>query len=76
MKVICKDSINYLKEQSEVSSIITSLPDKEEVGMSLEEWKNWYMDTVRLIFDKINKNSYAIFYQTNRKYKGTIKEKE
>ncbi len=74
-KIICDDAIKYLDSVISLQSVITSLPDKEELNMGLKEWKTWFMKVVGLIFEKLSNESYVIFYQTDRKYKGVTIDK-
>lgn len=50
-----------------LGSVITGIPDYTEVGMTLEEWKVWYMNVCSLIFQKLDENECAIFCQTDVK---------
>ena len=37
------DSLEWLPAHPGVGSVVTSLPDAEEVDMSAEEWGPWFM---------------------------------
>jgi hypothetical protein len=39
--IYCADSVEYMRNQSSLPySIITSLPDAEEIGFSFPDWEN------------------------------------
>lgn len=74
-EVICADTKSWIKDIADFSldAIITSLPDKEETNLSLEEWEDWFVNMVGLVIWKTK--SYAIFYQTDRKVDGHLLDK-
>ena len=61
--------------QNKYKIIITSLPDMEEIGMNLKNWENWIIDTLYNIINSADDDAVIFFYQTNRKYKGKIIDK-
>ena len=64
-KIICADSLTWLKENKiENASIITSLPDAEEINLSIKEWISWFEKAVKLCLEY----NPCIFYQTDRKH--------
>ncbi|KAM9977076.1 hypothetical protein ACTFIR_010929 [Dictyostelium discoideum] len=68
--IYCMDAVQWLKENeiSPQSSVITSLPDISEVSsMNLEQYKQWFTDTVSLITSKLDEKNVAIVYQTDIK---------
>lgn len=75
-KVICTDAVEWLKTNQNHKIIITSLPDKEEVGMSMDEWKNWIVKTSKVIERSLADDGIVFFYQTDRRYKGQIIDKK
>ncbi len=72
-KVFCMDAMDYINSVKSFDSVLTSIPDREETDMSIEEWKHWFCNVVRKIVSKTN--NYAIFYQTNRKVDGGLIDK-
>lgn len=74
-QVYCMDASEYLKQHEDIRCIITSLPDADEVGLSIEKWKDWFFNKCTNIFFSLDDYGYVIFYQTDRKYKGTIIDK-
>ncbi|EGG20130.1 hypothetical protein DFA_07250 [Cavenderia fasciculata] len=71
-QVYCIDAIEWLKnnELSPNTSVITSLPDIVEMsGYTLPQYKEWFVNAVRLITSKLSDNNVAIFYQTDIKRK-------
>lgn len=51
-------------------AVITSLPDVSEVGMSLADWRTWFVDAVATICAAVTDDAVAIFYQTDIKVDG------
>lgn len=40
--VLCKDAICWLRDQTELGDIVTSMPDVSEIkSMTLEVWREW-----------------------------------
>jgi len=37
--IICQDSKKYLLSQDKIPTVITSIPDAEEVNIPINEWK-------------------------------------
>ena len=71
--ILCKDALLWLEEQPDHSldNIITGIPDMNEVDMSMEDYTQFFIKAVQLIFQKVKPVSYVIFMVTDRKYKGT-----
>lgn len=69
-KVICADAAVYLRQATVFDSVVTSLPDAEETGMDINEWRRWFVEMVALCAGKAR--HYAIFYQTDRKANGHL----
>lgn len=72
------DAIQWLKDQPvlEGCSIITSLPDISEFPkMSLNEWKNWFVNTAALVLSKCPENGVTLFYQSDIKREGAWVDK-
>lgn len=68
--VHCEDALAWLASRPTLSgcSVFTSLPDVSELSpMSLPAWKQWAVQTARLILDKTPDDGVAIFYQTDIK---------
>jgi hypothetical protein len=80
--LLVADSIEYLRNNSQLgySYFVTSLPDLEEVGLDLPNYEIFLDKAVRTIIGAIedsgNENGIAIFYQTDRKYRGSIIDKK
>jgi 2-polyprenyl-3-methyl-5-hydroxy-6-metoxy-1,4-benzoquinol methylase len=74
-EVYCDDAnIWLLKKRFDI--MITSLPDMEEVGATLEKWQEWIKSTCNNIVNSANNDSIIFFYQTDRKYSGRIIDKK
>ena len=37
-RIVCADALEWLEGQRNVGSIVTSLPDAEEIGATLLDW--------------------------------------
>ena len=72
-EVINGDTNEWIKGQVEFDAVITSLPDSEETSMNMEQWEFWFSDMVKEIVERTR--TYAIFYQTDRRYNGAIIDK-
>jgi hypothetical protein len=75
-KISNLDAEIFLNSLSSLPSVITSLPDIEETNLDIEEWKSWFIKIATLIFGRLDKNGFVIFYQTDRKFKGEIINKD
>lgn len=73
--VICGDSLKLLKNFKNQKCIITSLPDPEEIDIAISEYAEWVEQVVGYLQKCLTKDGVIFFYQTNRKYKGTIIDK-
>jgi len=74
-EVINMDARVYLKNKKEHPPIITSLPDLSELGLGKSLWRCWVFDTLGILFRATPDKTPVIFYQTSRKYKGTLVDK-
>jgi len=75
-KVICGNSLNLLNNYENVKAIITSLPDMEEIGETkIYKYHLWLFVACEKLRNSIDENGVIFFYQTNRKYKGTLIDK-
>lgn len=72
-QVLCSDSTEWIKGITQMDSVITSLPDREETTLELDAWKKWFVEMVRTILLKTR--DYAVFYQTDRKIDGGVLSK-
>ena len=72
--VHCEDAIEWLGRlpgQLDGCSFVTSLPDLSEFpGKPIEEWKQWFIETARLILSRCPDDGVAIFYQTDLRKEG------
>lgn len=73
--VICGDSLQLLKNYNNQKCIITSLPDMDEIGIDLPTYQFWMFDACVKLINTLAKDGVIFFYQTNRKYKGRIIDK-
>lgn len=75
-EVICADALEWLKTNKGHNIIITSLPDMEEVGMDIEQWKMWFKTACTSIQNSLDEKGIVFFYQTDRRFKGRIIDKK
>jgi hypothetical protein len=68
-EIICADAVQWLNSQTVLDGyVVTSLPDYSEMQhLTLEQWKEWFTNTVQLICEKMPSDSTCIFYQTDVK---------
>ncbi|MBX7149136.1 site-specific DNA-methyltransferase [bacterium] len=72
------DAIAWLKEQGVMPgcSFIASIPDISEFSQfSLDQWKNWLKEAVRVVLNSCPDDGLALFFQTDIKYEGTWVDK-
>lgn len=78
-KIICQDSMKWLKEQKDqsIANFITGIPDLNELGAGYTEEKyiDFFNNISKLIFKKVKSNGYCIFIQTDRKHDGRLIDK-
>ncbi len=51
-------------------AVVTSLPDVSEVGLSLANWRAWFLQAVQLTIDCVPDTSAALFFQSDIKLDG------
>lgn len=74
-RIVCADALEWLEGQRNVGSIVTSLPDAEEIGATLLDWSAWYKRAVGLCLAAASPDCPVIFYQTDRKAQGQVVSK-
>lgn len=52
------------------ASVITSLPDVSEVGLSLGDWRAWFIDAAAQTLAHVPDDGAAVFFQTDIKAEG------
>jgi hypothetical protein len=73
MEIIQADALDWLRLKSESQkAILTSIPDMSEVGLNPAEYVEFLRKSAQAILDATERHGYAIFIQTDRKYKGWI----
>lgn len=72
IKILHTDAIEFLKSHDNKSlpTIITGIPDMDEVEMDENKYTLWLENVCQLIYNKIRNNEYCIFIQTDRKVNG------
>ena len=71
-KVYCEDALEWLLKNKKNPSIITSLPEMEEMKMKIKEYESFFRQSARLCLDSVNDSGYCIFLQTDRKHHGWV----
>ncbi|KAL0488604.1 tRNA (guanine(10)-N2)-methyltransferase [Acrasis kona] len=65
---IIADAFKWLDSIDEIPGFLaTSLPDYLAMGMTLEQWRPWFIDTAVKLLQKLPDQSLALFYQTDAK---------
>jgi hypothetical protein len=67
-KVFCEDALVWLNSHipKKGESFLASLPDISEFPKhSLQEWKDWFISTAELIFEKTHEDGVTLFYQSD-----------
>jgi hypothetical protein len=52
------------------AAIVTSIPDVSEVGLSLAQWRPWFIDAARACVRALEDHQVALFFQTDIKKGG------
>jgi hypothetical protein len=76
--VHCQDALPWLEQNAPLAgcSLITSLPDVSGFsGVSLEEWRAWFVRAAELVLRATPDDGVSIFYQTDIKRAGTWVDK-
>jgi hypothetical protein len=71
-KVFCQDALQWLVKNKEITCIITSVPEMDELKLDIKEYESFFRNAAKLIFEAITDDGYAIFLQTDRKHHGWI----
>jgi len=75
-EIITADANIWLQSQKNIKVIITSIPDMDEINLSLSEYKQWVKTTAYNLMGSLDNDGIIFFYQTNRIYNGTIIDKK
>lgn len=67
--VICANSLPLLGFEQR-GAILTSLPDPDEMALSIDEWRWWFTSAIRRCCEALPDGHPAVFYQTDRKAGG------
>jgi hypothetical protein len=69
------NAFTYLSKHRNIKCIITSLPDPEEIKIPPGNWEGWLKTMLNDLEKSLDKDGVIIFYQTDRRDKGTILDK-
>ena len=73
-RVHCEDALPWLERNTPLvgCSVVTSLPDRSGLpGLSLEGWREWFIEAAVLVLNATPEFGVAIFYQTDVQHAGT-----
>lgn len=73
--ILCADAIPWLQTNRQIGSVVTSLPDAEEIGSSILVWREWFLHAARSAIEAASLGCPVIFYQTDRKVNGRLESK-
>lgn len=68
--IIVADSLQWLKGVRSLPNVVTGLCDLDETDYTVDQYLQFFQSVATLIFQKLDKQGYAIFIQTDRKYEG------
>lgn len=74
-EIICADALPWMAACKALGAVVTSLPDAEEIGTTIPEWKEWFSGALAACFSITAPEAPAIFYQTDRKVAGQTMSK-
>lgn len=77
-QVHCADAIEWLRTQETLSqcSLIASLPDISEFhGYTLARWKEWFVETAKLVLSRCPDEGVTLFFQSDIKVDGVWVDK-
>jgi len=68
----CQDAIPWLEKQRGLDAIVTSIPEMDEMDMTLAEYIPFFRGAARRCLEAVKETGYCIFLQTDRKHKGWV----
>ena len=71
-QVLCQDAFVWLSKHENLDSIVTSMPEMEEVHLHLKEYEVFFRNAAKACLESTKEDGYCIFLQTDRKYHGWI----
>lgn len=76
-EVACADAIPWMRARGRIEGAcaVTSLPDVSEVGLTLPEWRAWFLNAVTAVVDAVPEESAALFFQSDIKRDGAWVDK-
>lgn len=69
-EIFCQDALVWLPTQKNLDSIVTSIPEMDEVGMNMADYLPFLRAAARACFAAVKDSGYAVFLQTDRKHRG------
>lgn len=68
MTAVVADLFDWLADQAGSGAVVTSLPDADEIGATIQEWKDWFDRAVEACLAA--STGPSLFLQTDRKHDG------
>ncbi len=68
-EIVCADALDWLFKNRDVGTVITSLPDMEELGyrtVDMKMYSDWFKKAAKACFTSASRGHPVIFYQTDR----------
>lgn len=73
--VRCRDGLKFIQTARGVKALITSLPDAGEMNWPLDDYQTWFSHAAALLMNAVVSDGVIIFYQTDRRHKGSLLSK-
>jgi hypothetical protein len=70
--VECADAIEWLRNHDNLDSIVTSIPEMDEMKLKYDEYIKFLRTSAELCLKKTKDDGYVVFLQTDRKHNGWI----
>jgi DNA methylase len=70
--VICADAMLWLANHNNLDSVVTSIPEMEELNLNYKDYIDFFRSAAALCLKATKPKGYTIFLQTDRKYKGWL----
>lgn len=76
VEIICQDALVWLDNQQSIPNVVTGICDMDEMGITdMNQYIDFFMKVVDKICSKLQDGCYAVFIQTDRKYKKSCIDK-
>lgn len=75
IKFVCTDSVELLRNKTNIGAVVTGMPDAGDMGWDLDFWERWYVDAAMVTMRATSPHAPTIFYCTDRKANGRLYSK-